>query len=404
MANLGQIITRPDGSEHILTGSGWIPNTPQLEAAAASGAMGAALDSIVTSLSLGLIEAPGRAEREAVSPVGSKAGVALDIALLGTGLAGGARAIVKRGAREALEKAIPRAAAGAEDLAPLGGGLGKTPTGFIPRLSGRVPRVLQPSAAVAESGLQVIPGLRIIGDWVTVANQKNLAQVAGRTMRMSRADMKAGNGLLSPQTMEPVMGRFDDVYAATRDVITDKATFNQLAKPAQEALDANLITKRQFDAWTKTGGNKGDQMIDMRTHLRQVSRETQDTVRATEAREIIDDIQETIKKIADDTEFHAEILNTDIDYKVWKAVSQTGVIGKEGLINPTSLKRALGNSFGKNAVVGGARKKLPGRVQDLLQALDELEAIGYSVPTSGTAERAVAGSFIASMLGISIAN
>ena len=403
MATLGQIITRPDGSEHMLTGAGWIPNTPDLEQAAASGVFGAAAASVLESLSLGLIEQPQ--EFGQVSPVSSKTGIAADIAFLGTGvIGGGLRVAAKRGAREALKDAIPRAAAGAEDLAPLGGGLGRTPSGFIPRLSGRVPRVLQPSAAVAESGLQVIPGLRIIGDWVTVANQKNLAQVAGRTMRMTRADMKAGNGLLSAETMEPVMGRFDDVYAATRDLITEKATFNQVAKPAQDALDKGLITQRQFAAWTAKGKNRGDQMIDMRTSLRTVSRETSDSVRQQEAREIIDDIQDTIKNIADDTEFFDEILQTDIDYKVWKAVSQTGVIGKEGLINPTSLKRALGNSFGQNAVKGGARTKLPTRVQELLKAVDELEAIGYQVPTSGTAERAMAGSFFGSLLGINVAN
>ena len=402
MATLGQIITRPDGSEHMLTGAGWIPNTPDLEQAAASGVFGAAAASVLESLSLGLIEQPQ--EFGQVSPVSSRTGIAMDIAFLGTGVAGGVRAVAKRGAREALQEALPRAAQGAEDLAPLGGGLGRTPTGFIPRLSGHVPRVLQPSAAVIESGLQVIPGLRVLGDWVTVINQKNLARMAGRTMRMSKADMKAGNGLLSPQTMEPVMNRFDDVYAATRDLITEKATFSQVARPAQDALDKGLITKRQFDAWTAKGVNRGDQLIDMRTSLRTVSRETQDSVRKQEAREIIDDIQETIKDIADDTEFFDDIVQNDIDYKVWKAISQTGVIGKEGLINPTSLKRALGNSFGQNAVKGGARTKLPTRVQELLKAVDELEAIGYQVPTSGTAERAMAGSFFGSLLGINVAN
>lgn len=406
MANFGTIIVQPDGSEKILTGNGWIDNTPELEAASASGVLGAASASILDSLSLGLVGQPG--EFRQISPVAGRTGVGLDIALLGTGLAGGARALVRRGARQALEDAVPRAAGIAEDLVPVGGGggggFGRTPSGFIPRLSGRFPRAVQPSVASLEAGAQVLPGVRFLSDWVTVANQKNLAVITGRSMRMEAKAIKQGNGLLQTETLEPLMNRFDDVYNATRDVITQKATFNQVAKPAQEALDKGLITKRQFDAWTATGKNRGDQMIDMRTQLRRVSRETSDSVRQQEAREIIDDIQDTIKNISDDTEFIADILETDIDYKVWKAVSQTGVLGKEGLINPTSLKRALGNSFGRNAVVGGARTKLPPRVQDLLKGLDELERIGYSVPTSGTAERAQAGRFILGVLGITALN
>ena len=407
MASLGQIITRPDGSEDILTGQGWVPNTPELEAVAASGILGAAAVSIGNSLTLGLLPIP--AEFEATSPVASKTGLGIDMLALGVGVAGGAklgaRAVgrgiaQRRTAREALDESLPRAAAGAEELAPVPGGLGRTSTGFIPRLSGRFPRSVQPSVASLQAGAQVIPGARFLSDWVTVYNQKNLAVITGRSMRMEAASIKQGDGLLSPETMEPLMNRFDDVYNSTRNVITERATFNQLAKPAQDALDANLITQRQFNAWTAAGKNKGDQMIDMRTHLRRVSRETQDTVRQQEAREIIDDIQDTIKSISDDTEFAAEIAANDIDYKIWKAVSQTGVIGKEGLINPTSLKRALGTSFGQNAVRGGARTKLPPRVQDLLRGLDELERIGYQVPTSGTAERAQAGRWILGALGI----
>ena len=410
MAELGQILVRPDGTEQILTGRGWIPNTPALEAASAAGVFGAATDSIVRSMSLGIIDPAGGEESELVSPIASRAGLGLDIALLGTGVAGGAKALATRGAREALSTTVARAGALADEAAGAtvsgGGGLGRTSQGFIPRLSSQVPKPLERSVAAATSGVQTIPGLRIIGDWVTVANQRNLAAVTGRTMRMSSTDLKAGNGLLSPQTMEPVMARFDDVYQSARNLISEKATLPQVTALADDALEKALITERQHAAWTAADKELGDQMLDMRSQLRRVSRETVDTVRAAEAQEIIGDIQTTIKELSTNTQFTDELLQTDIDYKVWAAVRSPGVIGKEGMINPTSLKRSLGQrtSFGPNAVRGGARSSLPERVQNLLTALDELEAIGYQLPTSGTAERAVAGTFIASMLGFSAIN
>ena len=93
-------------------------------------------------------------------------------------------------------------------------------------------------------------------------------------------------------------------------------------------------------------------------------------------------------------DFARELAATDLDYKIWQAVNSPGVLGKEGLPNPVSLRRSMARVFGRNAVVGGKRQNLPPRVQRLLTALDEWEKIGFQVPTSGTAERAAAGRFL----------
>lgn len=395
MAKLGQISTTPDGSEFILTGKGWVPNTPELEGAAGAGVFGAAMSNAIELASFGFIEQPE--EFQQVSPVASRAADVVSAVGLMSPLLRGALGAAKglgvasRGAAKQATKAE-------------GGTAFRTPSGFVKRPSDVVPESLQGTARAIESGFQAFPGLRVITDVINNQKSKIMGTKVGRALGLTDDEIRASGGKLRPSDVEPALNRIDDTYNAARDAASAKVTTPQVAKLADEAADAGFITKQEVGTLTRATDETGAQLLDLRSSLREVMRTSTSRLERQRAAEIIDSIQELIKDATKGTELFAELGIADRQYKLWKALDKAGTVSGEGKLNLASLKNSLSSkkSFGGRVGRGGKREGLREVEKEMFDAIDELGPINFQIPSSGTAERAIAASLLGGAIGIPV--
>ena len=399
---LGDIV-EAEGGDQILTGKGWVPLTPELEAAAAIGAFGAFTQNAVEMASFGLFtQDPGLSE---VSPVASKLGTAAGVAgVIGPGISPLLRA-AQQGVRavRAGKGAAAVEGVAAEARAATGGGtLFKTEQGFIKKLSDVSPEAIKGSVQSLEAGLGSIPGLRIVVDLINTQKRKVMGGKVGRAMGMSNGEIRAGGGRLRPADVEPALDRIDDVYTGARNVVSEKVTTQQVQKLGREALKEKFITETELARLGRAADATGDTLLDLRSLVRASGRTEATRAGKARANEIVDAIQELIKDSAKGTNQFKQLAEADRQWKVWSAINKGGVVNGEGWLNLNSLKNNLTRSFGTRVGRGASRKGLRPVEVDMFNAIDELGPINFQIPSSGTAERLIAGSVVSNALGIPI--
>ncbi len=385
MAKLGQIAVQPDGSETILTADGWVVNTPELEQAAAMGGTGAFLANMLESVTFGAIEAP--AAMDAVSPAASMAGyLGPDVAGVAAIAKGGARALLKRGTM-------------GERVGQSGGSMFRTEQGFVKMPSDIVPGPFAGTMRAVEAGVGAIPGLRVATDLFKINRQKTLGQKLQRELGFTEQEIKASGGKLLPETFQAPLGRVDEVYNSSRSFLDETLDASQVRKVVDEAAEEGLLTPQQVKGFTSGKDAPGAQILDLRSELRSMMRNADNQYQRQRLAEIIDNIQDIINDATKGTPIAAELAQADKVYKLWKTVDSGGAIAADGTLNVRTLQNALNKSYGSRAVKGGRGVTDP-LVDELIRSVDELGQLGPAIPSSGTAERAIAAGAVAGYLGL----
>lgn len=401
---LGDIV-EAEGGDQILTGKGWVPLTPELEAAASMGWFGAFTQNAVEMMSFGLFTPqPGLDE---VSPAASKAGSAAGVlAPIAPPLFNAALRSVRavRGARAGgtvaeLEAATQGGGAGAR-----GGGLFKTEQGFLKRPSDLSPEALRGTVQAIEAGAGSIPVLRIGTDLINIQKRRVMGGKVGRVLGMSDEEIRAAGGKLRPADVEPALSRIDDAYEGARNLVSQRVTTQQVEKLGREALEQKFITEAELARLGRATDATGDTLFDLRTAVRSAGRQAASRQERQRAAEIIDNINELIKQSARGTDSFAQLAVADRQWKAWNAVNKGGVVNGEGWLNLNSLKTNLSSkkAFGPRVGRGGSREGLRAVEVDMFNAIDELGPINFQIPSSGTTERLIGASLIGGALGIPI--
>lgn len=396
---LGDIVVQPDGNEVILTGQGWVPNTPELEAAASLGFFESAAVGFAEMMSMGMIKPPEGLEE--VNPAGLKAGQAAGVLGIASPALSGAQRMM-----QAVRGARGTSAATAGVTATEGGGFMKTSQGFWKLPSDVVPKAMQGSVRSLEAGLGGLPLGRVGIDVFNMQRRGRLGGKAGRVLGMTPEELSASGGRLRAVDVDAAMNRIDDVYDSARSLVDEKVGLAQVKKIADEAAEAGVITSKDVAMLTNKADRAGDQLIELRSISRQLARNGSHLERRR-ANEIISEINDMITDAAKGTNVAQQLAVADRQYKFWKVIDGSGVIDGEGWLNLASLKRNAANVFSRRTVRGAGagsarRESLRPVEQDLLAAIDELGEINYRIPTSGTAERAIAASMIGGLIGIPV--
>jgi hypothetical protein len=396
---MGDIVDAKGGKQ-ILTGNGWVPLTPELETASRLGFFGAFTQNAVEMATFGLYTPdPGLEE---VSPLGSKFGTAAGVVgpLAGPlfrGAVAGVRAV--RGGRAAVGGVEGAAAERAA-----GGTFFKTEQGFLKRPSDIGPEALRGTLQSIEAGVGSLPLARMGVDLINTQKRKVMGGKVGRAMGLSDDEIRTAGGRLRPADVEPALDRIDQTYNASRNLVSEKVTTQQVTKLAKEALEEKFISPQELARWSKADAATGDTLLDLRSAAREAGRRATTRMEKVRADEIVDAIQELIKDASRGTEQFVNIGIADREWKVWSAVSKGGVVNGEGWLNLNSLKSNLSakRSFGTRVGRGGRREGLRPVEVDMFDAIDELGPINFQIPSSGTAERQIAASMIGTALGIQI--
>ena len=399
---LGEIV-EAEGGDQILTGKGWVPLTPELETAAAIGALGAFSQNAVEMATFGLFTADEGLDE--VSPVASKLGTAAGVAgVIGPGISPLLRA-AQQGVRavRAGKGVVAAEGVAAEARAATGGGtLFKTEQGFLKKASDIGPEAIRGTVQSLEAGIGSIPGLRVMVDLINTQKRKVMGGKVGRAMGMSNGEIRAGGGRLRPADVEPALDRIDDTYNAARNLVSEKVTTQQVQKIGREAAKQNFISETELANLGRATDATGDTLLDLRAAVRRSGRASATRAERVRAAEIIDEIQELIKQSAKGTNQFKALGEADRQWKVWSAINKGGVVNGEGWLNLNSLKNNLTRSFGTRVGRGGSREGLRPVEVDMFNAIDELGPINFQIPSSGTAERQIAAAAIGGAIGIPI--
>jgi len=394
---MGDIVDA-EGGKQILTGKGWVPLTPELEAASAMGFFGAFAQNAAEMATFGLYTPqPGLEE---VSPVattlGSAAGLVGPLSLpLLRGAQAGVRAV--RGT-----KAVGAGAEAAAIERQLGGSTFKTERGFLKKPSDLSPEALKGTVQSLEAGLGSLPLGRIGVDLVNIQKRRVMGAHVGEAMGMSGGEIRAAGGKLRPLDVKPALARIDDTYDATRNLVSDKVTTQQVQKLGREALDERFITDIELARLGRATDATGDTLLELRSALREEARSSQTRAGRVRANEIIDKIQDLIEDAAKGTDQFAAVSKADREWKVWSAVNKGGTINGEGWLNLNGLKSNLTRSFGTRVGKAASREGLRPVEVRMFDAIDELGPINFQIPSSGTAERLIGASIIGGAIGIPI--
>ena len=291
----------------------------------------------------------------------------------------------------------------ARTASEVGGSTFKTPQGFVKRPSDMVPESLRGTVSALESGVEVLPGARAATDLLKLQRGKVMTGKLGRALGMTDEELRAANGALTPEALDPALTRIDDVYESTRSFLSTKVPRDKVAKVAEEAKDAKLLTDRDVGVFTNELDDTGDQLLELRSELRSVMRSDATRLEKKRAQEMIDDIQEIINEAMEGTELADDLRLADRRYKVWKTIDQGGALRGDGFLNIHSLRNQLSKTFGARTVKGGKRPDyMDATVMDLIDAANEAAELGPFLPSSGTTERAIAGSLVGSAMGVNV--
>tara|TARA_R110002020_G_scaffold120196_2_gene274029 strand:+ start:4914 stop:6083 length:1170 start_codon:yes stop_codon:yes gene_type:complete len=319
-----------------------------------------------------------------VSPGAETFGTALSLG------AGGA-SLAMRGGRKRMADRLT-------EKAP--GGTFKTKQGFVRRPSDMVPKPMRGSVAAMESGIEAIPLARVATDMMKMQRQKVMGGKVGKALGMTDDEIAASSGLLKPASIDPALTRIDETYDAARSFLSEKVSRGKVAKIAEEAKKAGVFTDKDIAAFTNAADNTGDQLLAIRSELRAMERNADNIIQKRRVHEVIDEIGGIISDATEGTEVSAALKQADIRYKVWKTLSESGAIGGEGQVNLSSLRNAMKTKFGARKIKGGGdlSKTDPG-IADMIRAANELAELGPFMPSSGTAERAIAAGLISGSAG-----
>ena len=394
---MGDIVDAKGGKQ-ILTGNGWVPLTPELETASRLGFFGAFTQNAVEMATFGLYQ-PDEGLEE-VSPVGAKLGTAAGVvgplaAPLFQGALRGVRAV--RGGRATVGSVE---AATAERAA--GGGVFRTEAGFLKKPSDMSPEALRGTVQSLEAGLGSLPLGRIGVDLINIQRRKVMGGKVGEAMGLSLGEIRAAKGRLRPLDVKPALARIDETYDAARNVVSEKVTTQQVQKLGREALEENFISPQELARWGRAESATGDTLLDLRAAVREAGRSATTRAERVRANEIVNAIQELIEQSAKGTEQFAALSQADRQWKIWSAVNKGGTINGEGWLNLNSLKSNLTRSFGTRVGKAAERSGLRPVEIKMFDAIDELGPINFQIPSSGTAERAIAANVIGAAIGVQI--
>ena len=379
MAKLGQIVTQPNGSKKILTSSGWVDHTAELESAAAMGVLGAVGQSVLESATLGLHEVPQ--EYREVSPVATKSALAAELAT-GVGVLGraGVRAAAG-GVRSRMADRVADKVAEANRKSDL---------------RGRPSDALGSSTAAGqmmkriEGAVEVIPGLNAPLLMQRAMNQRAINMKTAKAMGLDEdAVMDARLGISGPligKALKNYKKGFDEVQ---QNLNTANIPAEDLMPVLDTAVQGGMLAPKLARAISKKTRPTGQQIMDARSSLVKML-DSQEPAMREVAADLIDNIDEIIEEALTGEQKDAfKLLRAQ--YRVWANVRKGRALSPDGQVNVKTLDSAFKSrsGYGDRYLAEEGIDGLPDEVNDLLQEVRRGAGLDVGIPSSGTAERSV---------------
>lgn len=367
------------GQAYVFDNGRWTEMTPEQTQVAQTGALGQAAAATMGATGLDML--PGA---DAVS--GAAPGIARSAAV--AGLAAPVAGLAVKGGGRLAQRALAlrEAQGGAQGASGL-----RTTSGMIKRPSDMVPEPLQGTVAALESGVQAIPGARVLLDMSKMQRQSVAGKALGRYLGASDEALAASKGKLTDDVMEGVLAETDEMYQQIAADITERVSPQQFLKFVDDAVERKSISadvagmhKELLEDGSRT---VGDAVVALRSDLRAVAREGGTATQKRYAEKIIDNIQDIIDKALEGTEAAKISKAADTRYRRWMNLKNRNVIRGDGTVSRAALRQMLKNDdprlmYGK---AGGDAE-----TRALAQASKDWDSLGPEIPSSGTTERAAA--------------
>ena len=369
-AELGSIVTQPDGSELILGANGWIPNTPELEEAASLGALGGFLAGTAEVASMGAVQAPE--EMSVMNPVATMLPGALELGAAATGVGalglGLAKQGVKRGASTMAERVAERQ-------------LVRRPSDMMGGVSGRMVKGL-------EGASEAVPGLNFLPLAQKAVNQRRINMSAARALGLSDNAVQASRGGLTPNLVDEALTGFENGFDAVRQGVTKNIDSANIMPVIDTAIESKLLTGKLARRLQDAKQASGKEVMEVRSKMTKIIQGNDSTLVKEQAQEIIEEIDDIIEA-ALGTEGKAQYQALRSRYRVWAELRSGRSLSGDGQVNPRSLGGRLARNYGDNYRAGRDIKGATPEVNDFLKIVREGEALDVGLPNSGTAERSV---------------
>jgi hypothetical protein len=369
MADLGQIVTSPEGAEKILTTDGWIPNTPELEEAASLGAAGTGLGSLMESLSMGVLSPDPAAEQ--FSPVAAKAGLAADVVGAAFGGAGLAKAGLRAGAKQGgrLVDRLPK---------PAPDQLIRRPSDMLNGTSGQLVKRL-------ESAVESTPLINTIPLWQKATNQGRVNMGVAKGLGLSDETVAAARTGIDDKHLGEYVNQMRSEFNAVEEGITGAINPIDALPAMAQAMDSGLITgklaRRLEDATSVTG----KEVMAVRSKLVEVLGSNEKYLVKEQAAEIIEQLDDIIEE-AMDPEFMKAWQKTRGQYRLYSQLKRGRNMSPDGQVNVRSLDGSLSRAYGDDYRIGELDHLDPD-VANALRLTREGSKLDVGMPNSGTADR-----------------
>lgn len=370
--------------------------------AAERGAIGAGLQGLVNSATLGAASGGGVGEAQRQQfPKATLAGQLIPdaAALIAAGL--------PFAARRAGQSAI-RAGSAAERVTE---GVARQAGRQLPRMpSERLGRAtaLGSAARLVEAGAEAVPGLNIPGLLVKAVGQRKTNEAMARTFPGLTAEqiLKARKGI-TPEIIAAGGKGFREGFAEVRAGITqalDEVPDAQLG--ARTILDAAAENRMVGPKLTRILNEKpeldGADVMALRSELGEfIAGSEQFEVRkvARELQEQLDDIIEVATESVD-PEIAAKYKDLRARYRVWANVREGRGLAGDGQVMPTTVAGKFARNYGDRFRAGEQIEGVPNDVQNFLNIIQEGNATNVGLPSSGTAERAAGAAILGGGLAL----
>lgn len=371
MPQIGDIAVLPDGNEQILTTNGWVPNTRELETAAAMGAPGALAANFMEAATFGGFDAGDAYEQ--TSPVAAYGVTAAELGLAGLGvskLAGGAmaRRVQSRIAKGAAQRQLYRRPS---DIAGRATAAGET-----------MRRV--------EGALEVVPGLNTPLLMQRAANQRLVNTSAAKALGLSDDVAYRARLGLKDDIIDEYLTAKRAAFKQTERAISGRISPLNAGAVLDNAVDSGLVGGKLANQIKAAKTITGREIMQVRSALTDVLQSNAEYMVKNAAYEAIEQIDDIIELALQGTDEAAQFATTRARFRVWANLRKGRNIGKDGQINVAGLDSAFKgrHGYGDNYLAGKIKTGV-NEIDDFLQITREGAQLDVGLPSSGTAERSV---------------
>ena len=380
MAELGSIVKTPEGSELILTINGWVPSTPDLEAAGAMGAIGGLAEGLGSVATLGMYEPS--AESQAINPISTQTPGAVEVGLAATGLGGLLYGGLKRGARAGLSNRLAdRVKSQVEEGSQLvrrpsdiaGGGATATGAG-LKRLEG---------------GLETIPVANLPLLAQKAVNQRRVNMSAAQALGVSDDAIRSARTGLDEGILDEALEGFQRGFRGVEDQLTGNMQSANILPVIDQAIESKFITGK-LATRLQQGTPDGKDVMAVRSKLTQVMQSNEQHLVKEQAAEIIEQIDDIIEATLG-AEGKLAYRDLRSRYRIWANLRQGRSLSPDGQVNVRSLGGRLARNYGDRYRTGQRIEGVPDDVNDFIRIVKEGEGLDVGTPDSGTASRTILG-------------